>query len=152
MAEKDAFMLLPLLCVWLGVWLAEPLLPATLLLFCPTSVAAPSVFLCWNFSRIDDSFDWYWLMRSVDVELSAPVPAGCACLFEASLDCELVPPAPATVFAADVNPPPSLADGRLAKPKRFVSELYLFTASGYWTLEAKLGLSCGLTMACALLV
>ena len=64
-------------------------------------------------------------MRSVDVTLSAPVPAGgYDGLFGASLLEELVPPTPAIVFAAYVNEALSLP-GREAKPKRFVSELYL---------------------------
>lgn len=85
-------------------------------------------------------------MRSVDVALSAPVPAGgYGYLFDASLVDELVPPAPATVFAAELNPLPSLNRG--AKPKRgLVSEFYWLipnypVAAGYCIFEAKLGLS-----------
>ena len=54
-----------------------PPLPAAMLWLLFEASAAPvRVFLNWNFSRIDDSFDWYELIRSVDVVLSAPVP-GC---------------------------------------------------------------------------
>ena len=94
-------------------------------------------------------------MRSVDVVLSAPVPAGgYGYLFDASLVDELVPPAPATVFAAELNPLPSLPACRGAKPKRgLVSELYWpipnYPVAAGCIFEAKLGLSYGLTAAIA---
>ena len=66
MAEKDMFSFWPdppvAFFVVLGTFAASPV-------FCC------SVLRCWNFSRIEESLLWYWLMRSVEVVV--PAAAGC---------------------------------------------------------------------------
>ena len=62
-AENDVLRFcfpLAALPVWPAAWVLDR-----------SAVPPPSCLRCWNFSRMDDSLDWYWFMRSVDV--SAPV-------------------------------------------------------------------------------
>ena len=124
---------------------ADPPPDAKLTLFCAGSGPA-RVFLCWNFSRMEDNLVWYWFMRSVEVVLSAPVPgAGCrldsGCCNRVVLE---VPPAPAAILdvatlKSPVEEVPGLAEA--LKPKRLVSEDCWLSPRPGEVLAAKLGRS-----------